>query len=133
LKGDLSDLISRRFDAGGTVTAGPDDTLLTAYNRMRAADVSQLPVLLNGYLVGIIDESDILAAVEGPEIQRVANFNKPVKKAMAVSLQTLQVSAPLDALLPIFEHGKVALVCDGEKFVGLITRVDLINYIRLHA
>ena len=57
LKGDLSDLIARRFDAGGTVMTEPDDTLLTAYNRMRAADVSQLPVLLNGYLVGIVDKA----------------------------------------------------------------------------
>src|SRR6202043_4099458 len=67
LNGDLSDLISRRFDTGATVTVGPEDTLLTAYNRMRAADVSQLPVLREGRLVGIVDESDILAGVEGPD------------------------------------------------------------------
>ena len=40
---------------------GPDDSLLTAYGRMRRGDVSQLPVLDDGKLVGIIDESDILA------------------------------------------------------------------------
>ena len=42
------------------MTVGPDDTLLTAYGRMRLADVSQLPVLDDGKLVGIVDESDIL-------------------------------------------------------------------------
>ena len=36
---------SRRNDEGGTVIVGPDDTAATAYGRMRAADVSQLPVL----------------------------------------------------------------------------------------
>ena len=41
--------------------SGPDDTLLTAYGRMRRGDVSQLPVLEDGKLIGIIDESDILA------------------------------------------------------------------------
>ncbi|MEI9992173.1 MAG: pyridoxal-phosphate dependent enzyme [Rhizomicrobium sp.] len=133
LKGDLSDLISRRFDSGATVTVGPDDTLLTAYNRMRAADVSQLPVLIDGSLVGIVDESDILAAVEGPEDLRKARFAGAVKDAMTAAPKTLQVKAPISALEPIFAHDEVALVCDGAKFVGLITRIDLINHIRLRA
>ncbi len=132
LKGDLSDLISRRFDTGATVTVGPGDTLLTAYNRMRAADVSQLPVLVEGRLVGIIDESDILARVEGPDAQRSARFRAAVKEAMTAAPRTLQVSAPMASLLPVFELNEVALVCDGDKFVGLITRIDLINHIRLH-
>ena len=34
--GDLRDLIARAHREGGTVTVGPDDTLLTAYARMRA-------------------------------------------------------------------------------------------------
>jgi len=133
LKGDLSDLISRRFDSGATVTVGPDDTLLTAYNRMRAADVSQLPVLVEGELVGIVDESDILAAVEGPEDLRKARFAGAVKNAMTAAPNTLPVHAPISALEPIFAHNEVALVCDNGKFVGLITRIDLINHIRLRA
>lgn len=131
LKGDLSDLITRRYDTGAAVTVGPDETLLATYNRMRAADVSQLPVLLGKHLVGVIDESDILAAVEGSDIGRAARFGLPVKKAMTTSLNILSVRDPLDALLPVFDRGHVALVCDGDDFVGLITRVDLINHLRL--
>jgi len=132
LKGDLSDLISRRFDSGEGVTVGPEDTLLTAYNRMRTADVSQLPVLVEQNLSGIIDESDILAAVEGEDAHRSMRFSAPVKSAMTALPRTLDVHAPLDALLPIFEQNEVALVCDGGKFVGIITRIDLINHIRLN-
>ena len=36
----------------------------------------------------------------------------------------------LDALLPIFERDQVAIVMDGKEFLGLITRIDLINYLR---
>ena len=61
--GDLRDLISRRFEEGSVVSVGPDDTLLTAFQRMRLADVSQLPVLDDGRLVGVIDESDLLLSV----------------------------------------------------------------------
>ena len=59
--GDLRDIIARRFEEGRVISVGPDDTLLTAFQRMRLADVSQLPVLDDGKLVGVIDESDIPA------------------------------------------------------------------------
>ena len=128
--GDLSDLVARSHREGGTVFVGPKDNLLTAYGRMRRGDVSQLPVLDQGKLVGIIDEGDILSKVEGPYDGRWDRFNAPVATAMARELHTLQSSQTLDALLPIFDRNEVAIIFDGEEFVGLITRVDLINHLR---
>ncbi|PZQ62243.1 MAG: cystathionine beta-synthase, partial [Phenylobacterium zucineum] len=126
LHGDLRDLIAR--SSGDAVTVGPDDALLTAYNRMRAADVSQLPVLDDGRLIGLIDESDLLEAVE--DRRQDQRFKQPVSAAMTAKLNTLQASQPLEALLPIFERDEVAIVMDGREFLGLITRIDLINYLR---
>jgi len=126
LHGDLRDLITRT--AGDAVTVGPEDTLLTAYNRMRQADVSQLPVLDDGRLIGLIDESDLLEAVEDRRTE--ARFGQPVAAAMTARLRTLQSGQPLDALLPIFERDEVAIVMEGREFLGLITRIDLINYLR---
>jgi cystathionine beta-synthase len=83
-------------------------------------------------LVGILDESDILRGVENEEVARNGRFKQPVRSAMTTKLNTLQASEPLDALVPVFERDEVALVLDGEEFVGLITRVDLINHLRLH-
>ena len=61
--GDLRDLISRRADQGEMITVAPSDSLLVAYNRMRASDISQLPVIKEGDLLGIIDEEDVLISV----------------------------------------------------------------------
>jgi cystathionine beta-synthase len=124
--GDLRDLIARSAQEGATETVGPDDTLDTAYKRMRTADVSQLPVLDGGRLIGLLDESDLLAAVEGGQ----QHFRDPVASAMVAKLNTLQANEPLDALIPIFERDEVAIVLDGREFLGLITRVDLINHLR---
>ena len=126
LHGDLRDLIART--AGDAVTVGPGDTLLTAYNRMRQTDVSQLPVLDDGRLIGLIDESDLLEAVEDRRTE--ARFGQPVSAAMTAKLRTLQAGQSLDALLPIFERDEVAIVMEGKEFLGLITRIDLINYLR---
>jgi cystathionine beta-synthase len=126
LHGDLRDLIAR--SEGDSVTVGPEDTLLTAYNRMRQADVSQLPVMDEGRLIGLVDESDLLDAVERRDVE--GRFKKPVSTAMTAKLTTLQATEPLDALLPIFEKDQVAIVMEGREFLGLITRIDLINYLR---
>src|SRR5947209_1247631 len=114
LHGDLRDLITRRFDRGGAVTVAPSDSLLIAYNRMRDADVSQLPVVENDRVVGILDESDILAFVEGAEEHRAERFRETVDKAMTRDLHTMQISDRLDALPRRFERNEVAIVLDGD-------------------
>jgi cystathionine beta-synthase len=132
LHGDLSDLISRTPEDGAVVTVGPDDTLDTAFKRMRGADVSQLPVLSDGRLVGIVDESDLVHVLDTDEITRRERFARTVGSAMTRDLDTVQVHESLDALIPLFDRDRVAIVLDGERFVGLITRTDLINHLSLN-
>ena len=117
---------------GDVVVAGPGDTLDTAFKRMKGADVSQLPIIEDGRLVGILDESDLIRIMNTDEITRKERFAKPVASAMTRDLDTLQVNEPLDALIPVFDRDRVAIVLDGERFVGLITRTDLINHLSLN-
>jgi cystathionine beta-synthase len=124
--GDLRDIISRRYQDGSVVTVGPSDTLLTAFKRMRIADVSQVPVLENGQLVGLLDESDLLVRVQDGG----GSFREPVRAAMTDRLETLQPFESLDAVRKILDSGKVTIVMNGAEFVGLITRIDLLNYLR---
>ncbi|MFC7380370.1 pyridoxal-phosphate dependent enzyme [Brevundimonas sp. GCM10030266] len=132
LHGDLSDLITRKYTKGDVVVIGPEDTLDTAFKRMKGSDVSQLPVISDGRLVGILDESDLVHVMNTDEITRKERFAKPVSSAMTRDLDTVQVSEPLDALIPLFDRDRVAIVLDGETFVGLITRTDLINHLSLN-
>src|SRR5687767_12572129 len=125
-KGDLRDLILRPYSQRDTVVVGPNDLLVTAYQRMKLYDVSQLPVMEGDALVGIVDESDVLLHVYGDE----ARFRDPVSTAMVSKLNKLDVKSPIESLLPVFDRGHVAIVVDGERFLGLITRIDLLNYLR---
>lgn len=124
--GDLRDLILRPYSQRDTVVVGPRDLLVTAYQRMKLYDVSQLPVMDGDALVGIVDESDVLLHVYGDE----ARFRDPVSTAMVSKLDRLEVKSPIEALLPVFDRGHVAIVMDGNRFIGLITRIDLLNYLR---
>ncbi len=128
-QGNLSDLITHRAEAGEVISAGPTDSLLTAFKRMRSADVSQVPVLdESGRAVGILDESDLLVKVHSDPAQ----FNETVQSAMTDKLETLSPSAKMQDLLAVFNRGRVAIVMDGPKFLGLITRTDLLSYLRRH-
>jgi cystathionine beta-synthase len=124
--GDLRDVISHRFAEGGVIGVGPDEPLNIAYTRMRLYDVSQLPVLDGSRVVGILDESDLLLAVIGD----AGAFRRPVRDFMTTKLQTVHPQAAIEELLPVFDAGRVAIVADDNSFYGLITRVDVVSYLR---
>ena len=124
--GDLRDLISRRHKEHAVATVGAEETVNAAYQRMKLYDNSQLPVLKAGRIVGIVDEEDILAEVyDNPE-----HFEEPVSEAMETSVVTVAPDAPVGQLMDIFKRGMVAIVVDGEEFLGLITRIDVLNWLR---
>ena len=125
-QGNLRDLIMRPYWQHDTVVVRPSEPLMTAYARMKLYDVSQLPVIENEELVGIIDESDLLLAL----YDQKQEFSAPVSAAMTEVLESVDVEAPLSTLLPLFDAGKVAIVKENGKFLGLITRIDLLNYLR---
>ena len=124
--GDLRDLINRRADKGEMITVSPGETLLVAYNRMRASDISQIPVMDEGKLLGVMDEEDLLFTVS----QEPGKFSDNVSLHMIDKLDTLQFDATKDELLTILSEGKVAIIFDKEIFIGFVTKVDLINFYR---
>lgn len=124
--GDLRDLVSRRFEDGAVVSVNAKDTLLTAFQRMRMAEISQVPVLEDDRVVGILDESDLLLHV----YKNRDLFHNPVQTAMTDRIKTIDPSASLQELLAVLKKGYVALVVKEGHFLGLVTRFDFLNYLR---
>jgi cystathionine beta-synthase len=127
--GDLRDLITRRHDEHATVTVSSEDKLMTAYARMKLYDISQLPVIDEGKVVGIVDEWDLLTATQ----ESPARFRDPVRTAMTQRIETVGLKTPLTQLVEAFNKGHVAIVVDKGKFYGLITRMDVLNHLRNRA
>ena len=125
--GDLRDLIAR----GATRStrwqrSAPTRPCSPRYQRMKLYDVSQLPVLQDGKIVGIVDEEDILLG----GLRQSRRTSEPVTEAMESHLVTVPPSASVEQLMEIFKRGLVAIVVDGDEFLGLITRIDLLNWLR---
>ena len=120
--GDLRDYITQKVP----VSVEPTDTLVIAYTRMRAHGVSQLPVLRDGQLLGLLDEWDLLQAVTPNREQ----FSRQVQDFMTTNLETLPPSADPSELLSLFERERVPIIVHEGRFVGLITKIDYLNYLR---
>ena len=89
--------------------------------------VSQMAVMGEGPRpIGILDESDILLALTSDR----RNAAKPVRDFMTTRLETISPKAAITDLMPIFRADRVAIVCDDDRFYGLITKIDVINYLR---
>jgi len=130
--GTVRDVVTHRYSEGTAVVVRPQDNLRTVFARMRSADVSQLPVVdERGHVVGLVDESDVLAALltEPDDANKV--FERPVKDVMVTRLVTISADAPIADLVPLFRKDYIAIVMDGDQFLGVATRLDLINYFRI--
>ncbi len=124
--GDLRDLIGRPHGEQATVTVGPTDVLTTAHNRLRNAGFSQLPVMDAGHLVGVVTEDTIIRFVFGkPEL-----MNAAVEEAMQTEFIRLEKDASLNNLVAMLQVQPYAAVMDGDEFLGLITRSDVLNHLR---
>ncbi|MCH8158425.1 MAG: pyridoxal-phosphate dependent enzyme [Proteobacteria bacterium] len=124
--GDLRDLIGRLHGERATITIGPTDVLTTAHNRLRNAGFSQLPVMEEGDLVGIITEDAIIQFVYGkPDL-----MNAPVRDAMESAFIKLDKTESVNNLVAMLRVQPYAAILDGDEFLGLITRSDVLNYLR---
>jgi len=125
-RGDLRDLVGRPHGERATITVGPSDVLTTAHNRLRNAGFSQLPVMDEGKLVGIVTEDAIIQHVFGkPEL-----MNAPVAEAMESAFIKLDRTTSVNNLVAMLHVQPYAAIMDGTDFLGLITRSDVLNYLR---
>jgi cystathionine beta-synthase len=107
--GDLRDLVGRPHGERATITVGPTDVLTTAHNRLRN-----------------VTEDAIIQFVYGKPELMVA----PVKDAMESAFIKLDKSDSLNNLVAMLRVQPYAAIMDGDDFIGLITRSDVLNYLR---
>ena len=85
-----------------------------------------LEELDEGRLVGVITEDAIIQHVFGkPEL-----MNAPVSGAMESAFIKLDRTTSVNNLVAMLHVQPYAAIMDGDEFLGLITRSDVLNYLR---
>ncbi len=124
--GDLRDLVGRPHASRATITVSPTDILTTAHNRLRNAGFSQLPVMEDDALVGVLTEEDIMRFTFG----HPGRLNSAVQEAMQVAFTSVERDMAVPNLVTLLETHPYAAVMDDGEFLGLVTRADVLNYLR---
>jgi cystathionine beta-synthase len=120
--GDLLRSLPRRE----VQTAGTADTVADSVLTMKECGVSQLPVLDEGRLVGIITESDLL----GKLVEGRASLSSTVAEVMFRNVKTVHESEDAGVLTRMFAEGLVGLVIDDEqRLKGLVSKMDLVDFL----
>ncbi len=126
-RGDLGDYVGRPYWERATVYVGPADTLATAHTRMRNNGISQLPVIEGKAFLGAVSESDLIHAVRSDQ----RGFTQEVRMALNAGFPRIQVGKDIEDLFALLEEETAVAVMDHDEFLGLVTRSDLLNRLRL--
>ena len=93
---------------------------------MKAGGISQVPIVSDGQLVGIVNESSLLEVMlkNGQE-----GLNARVENVMTDSFEVADPDAPVGLFNHIFSQGKVVVVWERGEVRGVITQIDLIEHL----
>jgi cystathionine beta-synthase len=120
----VADLLKAKAGPSALVTVGPGTRVRTALSTLTAHDISQLPVLRGGRLVGSVVEGNLLARVlEAPELLEAA-----VEEVMEPPFPVVGEGVALEEVTRLLTRGNPAvLVQRGDALEGILTRLDLVQ------
>lgn len=125
----IADLLTRRHARGETVFVRPGDNVMTAYKRMRLADVSQLPVLEEpARVVGVLTDTvllNTLMAMPDGKTPGTLHVNDVMEKAFA----SLPLETPITDAARFMQGHAAVIVTDNGDFAGVVTRIDVVNHL----
>jgi cystathionine beta-synthase len=121
--GTIGDVV-RALPKRTVITLDVDDKIGRATELFKEHGISQMPVLDQGKLAGILTESDLLHALVSGKFGE----DTIVAEVMVRNVSTVGLHASSSELPRIFERGEVALVVDDDrKVLALLTKMDLIE------
>jgi cystathionine beta-synthase len=121
--GTVADLM-RALGRREVISLNVNDRLGRATELFKEHGISQMPVLDEGKLSGILTESDVLHHL----VSGRSTKDTVVAEVMERRVSTVGLGASSGELPRIFERGEVAIVVDdARKVIGIITKMDLIE------
>jgi cystathionine beta-synthase len=111
------------------IAVSPLDKVRDAIARMQEHDISQMPVISDGQLMGMVTETHLLNhLVLGGDAADDA-----IAPIVQRQVPTVGVGASLEGVSGLFAEGSAVVVVDLDRVVGILTKIDLIDYLAARA
>src|SRR5690554_26462 len=121
--GTVADMLSGESQTVYTTEKGA--TVAEVVGLMKTHGISQLPVIDGERIVGIVNESDVLNHLLSEGGKGDDAIDGLIESHFAIVEPTNRVSL----IGQFFRQNKVVLVLEGKKLVGIITKIDFIDYV----
>lgn len=129
IEGTVQDVLNcqkKKLKSLEVITVDFEDALGNVIELMQKHDISQLPVLKENKLVGLVNEVTVLNAL----LVGKASMNSPVGFLVDANITTMvSPDTTIAKLTDLFAKGQSAVVSKNNKIVGFIAKIDLIYYL----
>ncbi len=124
--GTVAELL-RRKKQRPLIIAKKGESVRDVIASMRDGGISQMPVLEHegGRLCGIVTEVDLLGFL----VQGEGGLDAPIDSLVESDYATVTPSTRIHLLRNIFNDAQMVVVQTGDATVGVITKIDLIEYL----
>jgi cystathionine beta-synthase len=122
--GTVAHLLETRSSAD-IIAAAPSDKIRDVIARMKAHGISQLPVIQQGKLLGAVTEVDLLHHL----VRGESSPEKTIEGVMQSDYATVTLDTKLELVQDSLNNARMAIVLDKDHVVGIITKIDLIEYL----
>jgi cystathionine beta-synthase len=110
--------------------AHPRDSQTEVIALMKQHDVSQLPVVEDGRVLGLVTEVELLDHLLTADHPHKPN--ETIKGLIRPQVATVAPGTSLETLTSMFTTRRVVLVVEEERLVGIITKIDLLDFLTEH-
>lgn len=149
----MAEITVREIMRTDVPTVSPDDSVARVALVLSTADVSGVPVVENGEVIGVVTDSDIVERQASPDLPTYGSifdaifsidvgvdFNDEMRHVLAVSARELMTApvfnlrhnATLEEAATLMIDRKIGVVPvlgDSEELIGVVTRRDLVRMI----
>ncbi|SME93217.1 cystathionine beta-synthase [Pseudobacteriovorax antillogorgiicola] len=126
-EGDVSSILSQTKERD-LITVDISSTPEAAIQVMKDNGISQLPVLADGRLVGVLTEDSLLEYLSSSEAR-----SKSVESVMNRSVPTVERHTPIKSLQNTVISSGLAVVIDSDKKPShILTKIDLVEWMSSH-
>ncbi len=122
---EVAELSIEKIMTETVISVDPDKDLSHVRKLMIEYAISQVPVVENGRVIGMVTEEDIVKAY-GRQGSKTKNLK--AREVMSAPPPVVRMDIPIEEIVRMLHEKPALLVSDGEEIKGIITRADIVYW-----
>lgn len=123
----IADILQAKDSAPTVYTTTTGETVADVIKRMKEYGISQLPLIDDGKVIGLINEAEVLDHLLGN-----GAHDDPVDDLVQSRFAVVEPRDRISTIGNFFQKDRVLMVFDDGDLVDIITKIDFIDFVTRH-